>query len=130
SGQNAYSALVGAYPTAILWQAFHGTASPVVVIQNLKLKVWSPVVELTIHGDWTRIFEHFSAAVHAHYLWASADVQVELNNMRMNGTIEVDVKVDQTLPGADKIAEAIDKRSDLVYTKFMEEAQKVIFEPE
>jgi hypothetical protein len=130
SGQNAYSALVGAYPTAILWQAFHGTASPIVVIQNLKLKVWSPVVELTIHGDWTRVFEHFSAAVHAHYLWASADIQAELNNMRMNGTIEVDVKVDQTLPGADKIAEAIDKRSDLVYTKFMEEAQKVIFEPE
>jgi hypothetical protein len=129
SGQNAYSALVGAYPTAILWQAFHGTASPVVVTQNLKLKVWSPVVELTIRGDWSRIFEHFSAAVHAHYLWASVDIQLELNRMRANGTIEVDVKVDQTLPGADKIAEAIDKRSDLVYQKFMEAAQKAIFEP-
>jgi hypothetical protein len=129
SGQNAYSALIGAYPTAILWEAFRGTASPIVVIQNLKLKVWSPVVELTIRGKWDRIFEHFSAAVSGHFLWASADIKVELNKMRTNGTIEVDVKVDQTLPGADKIAEAIDKRSDLVFQKFMEAAQKMIFEP-
>lgn len=129
SGQNAYAALIGAYPTAILWEAFRGTASPIVVIQNLKMKVWSPVVELTIRGKWDRIFEHFSAAVSAHYLWASADIKVELNKMRTNGTIEVDVKVDQTLPGADKIAESIDKRSDLVYQKFMEAAQKMIFEP-
>lgn len=129
SGQNAFSALIGAYPTAILWQAFQGTASPIVVIQNLKLKVWSPVVELTIRGNWDRVFQHFSAAVSARYLWASADIKAELNSMRMNGTIEVDVKVDQTLPGADKIAESIDKRSDLVYQKFMEAAQKVIFEP-
>jgi len=129
SGQNAYSALVGAYPTAILWQAFHGTSSPIVVIQNLKLKVWSPVVELTIKGHWDKIFQHFSAALSAHYLWASVDIAVEINNMRINGTLEVDVKVDQTLPGADKMAEAIDKRSDLILQKFMEAAQKVIFEP-
>lgn len=128
SGQNAYSALVGAYPTAILWQAFHGTASPVVVIQNLKLKVWSPVVELRIHGSWDKIFDHFSASLKAHYLWASADINVEINNMRTNGTLEVDVKVDQTMPGADKIAEQIDKRTDLILGKFMEAAQKMIFE--
>ena len=129
SGENAYSALIGAYPTAILWEAFHGVSSPIVVIQALKLKVWSPVVELRIHGDWDRIYDHFSAAVHAHFLWASADVGVEINNMRANGTLEVDVKVDQTLPGADKIAEIIDKRTDLVLTKFMEQAQKMIFDP-
>ena len=85
SGQNAYSALIGAYPTAILWEAFHGVASPIVVNQALKLKVWSPVVELRIHGEWEKIFNHFSAAVSAHYLWAHADIAVEINNMRANG---------------------------------------------
>jgi hypothetical protein len=129
AGQNAYSALIGAYPTAILWQAFHGTSSPIVVIQNLKLKVWSPVVEVSIRGRWRKVFEHFSAAVHAHYLWASVDLKAEFNRMRINGTIEVDVKVDQTLPNADKIAEQIDKRSDLVFEKFMEQAKQTIFEP-
>jgi hypothetical protein len=129
SGQNAYSALVGAYPAAILWEAFHGVASPIVVIQALKLKVWSPVVELRIHGQWDKIFDHFSAALHAHYLWASVDIGIEINKMRANGTLDVDVKVDQTLPGADKMAEMIDKRTDLILTKFMEQAQKTIFDP-
>jgi hypothetical protein len=129
AGQNAYSALIGAYPAAILWAAFHGTASPVVVIQNLKLKVWSPVVEVSIRGRWRKVFEHFSAAVHAHYLWASVDLKAEFNKMRINGDIQVDVKVDQTLPNAEKIAEAMDKRSDLVFEKFMEQAKQVIFEP-
>lgn len=129
SGQNAFSALIGAYPTAILWEAFHGVASPIVVNQAMKLKVWSPVVELSIRGDWDTIFEHFSAAVHAHFLWASADVAAEINNMKTKGVIKVDLKVDQTLPGADKIAEQIEKRSDLILTKFTELAQKRIFEP-
>jgi hypothetical protein len=128
-GQNAFSALIGAYPAAILWESFHGTASPVTVHQLMKLKVWSPVMEVHIHGEWDRVFEHFSAALSAHYLWASADIKVELNKMRQNGTITVDMKVDPTIPGGDKIAENLDKRSDMVFSKFMEAAQKVIFEP-
>lgn len=129
SGQNAYSALVGAYPTAIMWEAFHGVASPIVVIQALKLKVWSPVISLSIDGEWDTVFEHFSAAAQGRFLWAQADVGVELNNMRAKGKLTVDLKVDQTIPGADKIAEQIEKRTDLVLQKFMEMAQKRIFEP-
>lgn len=129
SGQNAYSALVGAYPTAILWEAFHGVASPIVVIQALKLKVWSPVVELRMHGEWNAIFNHFSGAAHVSGLWAAADIAAEINKMRASGVLTVDLKVDQTLPGADKIAEQIEKRSDLILQKFMDLAQKRIFEP-
>ncbi len=129
SGQQAFSALLGAYPTAILWEAFHGTASPVTVHQLLKLKVWSPVVSLRIDGHWDKIFEHFSAAASGRYAWASADIKLELNKMRQNGTISVDLKVDPTIPNGEKIGDSIDKRSDLVFDKFMEMAQKVIFEP-
>lgn len=129
AGQNAFSALLGAYPTAILWESFHGTASPVIVMQNLKLKVWSPVVELSIKGDWSKIFTHFSTAAHGHYLWASVDIKAEFNNMRVSGDIEVDLKIDPTIPNGDRVLENIDKRSDLVFEKFMEEAKKVIFEP-
>src|SRR5688500_2063329 len=52
TGTHAFSGLLGAYPTAICWEAFHGTASPLIVIQNFKLKVWSPVVTLTMNGNW------------------------------------------------------------------------------
>lgn len=129
TGTHAFSGLVGAYPAAICWEAFHGTASPLIVIQNYKLKVWSPVVTLSIKGHWDRIFEHFSAAASGRYLWASVDIQAEFNNMRISGDIEVDLKVDTTLPGAEEIARRLDEKSNLVYEKFMEQAKKVIFDP-
>ncbi len=129
SGVHAFRGLLGTYPTAVCWEAFHGTASPLIVIQNYKLKVWSPVVTLTITGHWDRVFEHFSAAASGRYLWASADLKAEFNRMRIEGTIEVDLKVDTTLPGAEEIAKRIDAKSDLVYEKFMEQAKKIIFDP-
>jgi hypothetical protein len=128
-GETAYAGLMGSYPAAILWDSFHGGTGVIVARQDYKLKFWAPLVDITIHGNWDRIFEHFSAAVSAHYLWASADIQVELNNMRMNGTIEVDIQIDPTIPGADKMQQDIDKKTDLVLQKFMDAAQKVIFEP-
>jgi len=130
TGTHAFSGLLGAYPTAICWEAFHGTASPLIVIQNYKLKVWSPVVTLDIVGEWDKVFEHFSANAQGRYLWASVDLKAEFNKMRTNGTITVNLKVDTTLPGADKIAEQLDKKSDLVYEKFMEAAKRMIFDPE
>lgn len=133
-GETAYSGLMGSYPAAILWDSFHSGTGAIVARQDYKLKFWAPTVDISIHGFWDKIFEHFSAAVSAHYLWASADIQVEINNMRTNGTLEVKVEIDPTIFGSDtaaaaKFQEQIDKRTDLVLQKFTEEAQKMIFEP-
>jgi len=129
TGTHAFSGLLGVYPTAICWQAFHGTASPLIVIQNYKLKVWSPVVTIKINGNWDSVFQHFSASASGHYMWASADIKAEFNNMRKSGTIKTEVLVDTTLPNADAIAKRLEEKSDLVFQKFMEQAQKFIFEP-
>lgn len=128
-GETAYSGLMGSMPAAILWGSFHGATGAIVARQDYKLKFWAPLVEITIRGNWDKIFEHFSAAVSAHYLWVSADIQVELNNMRQNGMITVEVLIDPTIPGADKMQADIDKKTDLILQKFMDAAQKVIFEP-
>ena len=129
TGTHAFSGLLGPYPTAICWDAFHGTASPLIVIQDYQLKVWSPVVTLRIKAHWDRVFEHFSAAASGRFLFASVDVQAELNNMRINGDIEVELLVDTTLPGADEIARRLDEKSNLVYATFMEQARGIIFDP-
>ncbi|RMB59618.1 hypothetical protein EAX62_07510 [Tessaracoccus antarcticus] len=129
SGTHAFSGLLGSYPAAICWAAFQGTASPLIVMQNYKLKVWSPVVTVKIHGHWEKIFTHFSAAASGRYLWASVDLKAEFNKMKTDGTITVETLVDTTLPDADKIAERLQERTDLVFSKFMEQAQKVIFDP-
>ncbi len=58
-----------------------------------------------------------------------ADIKAEFNSMRINGDIQVRISIDPTVPGGDKISEAIDKRTDLIFQKFLEEAQKQIFDP-
>ncbi len=129
SGTHAFSGLLGTYPASICWAAFQGTASPLIVMQNYKLKVWSPVVTIKITGIWKSVYNHLSFAASGRYLWASADVKAEFNKMKKDGTITVETLVDTTLPDADKIAERLQERTDLVFSKFMEQAQKVIFDP-
>jgi hypothetical protein len=127
--ENAFSGLVGSYPAAIIYGSFHGANSPITVSQFLQLKVWSPICEIRIHGEWSRIQDHFSAAMHAGGWFWSADLKAEFNSMRQNGTITAEILVDSTLPNAEKIQEQMEKSSDLVFQKFMDQAQKTIFDP-
>ncbi len=129
TGENAYSGMMGSLPTAILWQGFHGSYSPVAVTQALKLKLWSQTLRIKIEGNWDKVFEHFSAAAQGRAWWFSGDIKTEFNNMRTNGTIKVDLEIDGTIPSSDKMREAVDKRVDQILAKFMEQAQKMIFDP-
>ena len=128
---NAFSALTGSIPAALIWSSFHGGTGAITVSQNLKLKVWSPAVHITIEGDWDRIQDHFSAAGHASGLFWSADVQAQFNNLCLSGDIKTKIEVDNTIPGIDgnKLNDEMSKRSDLVFQKFMDQAQKTIFDP-
>jgi hypothetical protein len=128
-GQAAFTGLMGVYPASILYAAFKGAYSPIRVCQALKMKFWLPAMEITIRGNWDRVFTHFSANAKGRYLWFSADVKAEFNNLRISGGIEVDIKVDPTIPGGDKIQEYVDKKTDLISQKFMDLAKAQIFDP-
>lgn len=127
-GENAYSAMMGAYPSEILWSGFHGTYSPMVVAQQLLLPMWSQEIYLRIHGSWERIFEHFSAHVNARKLWFSADIKIELQKLMTEGNIEVELAIDGTVPGSERIQGEIDSRIDMITEKFMEQANEMIFQ--
>ncbi|HEV7380053.1 MAG TPA: hypothetical protein VGN64_09685 [Dyadobacter sp.] len=128
-GENAFSGLMGALPSELIWAGFHGGASPIVVAQNLTLPVWSQELYLKITGDWDRVFQHFSAHVNAHSLWFAADIKAEFNNLRISGGIKVEMAIDGTLPGADKMEEEINKRIDAITKIFTDQATQRIFEP-
>lgn len=128
-GENAYSVLMGAYPSEILWSGFHGASSQMNVAQNLVLPVWSQEIYLRVDGDWERIFQHFSAHVNARSLWFNADIKAEFNNMRTSGGIEVEMHVDGTIPGGEEMERIIQARSDLVFNTFMQQANQMIFQP-
>jgi hypothetical protein len=129
AGENAFTALCGSLVTAILVQGFHGAYSPVSVSQTLGLKVWSENLRIKIDGNWDRIFAHFSEAAQVRNWWWDADIKAEFNNLRINGGITVEVEIDGTNPGADKMREEVDKRIDLIVQKFTEQAKTRIFDP-
>ncbi|WP_052389912.1 hypothetical protein [Belnapia moabensis] len=128
-GENAFSAVMGALPSEVIWTGFHGAYSPLNVIMAMQLPMWSQRMRIKITGDWDRVFEHFSAAVNAKLAWFSADIKAEFNNLRINGGIKVEVDVDGTLPGADKMEEEVNKRIDVIVAQFTEQAKAVIFVP-
>lgn len=126
---NSYSGLLGTYPTALIWETFHGGSAAFSVYQNMMIRVWSPVVTLTIEGEWDEVQDHFSAAGHAGGLFWGADIQTEFNHLATSGGITVRCQVDRSLPDADKLEAELNKRKDLVFQTFMQQAQKTIFDP-
>jgi hypothetical protein len=128
--ENAYSALLGSIPAAVVYSGFHDLGTgPLFVTQNMMIRVVSPLMTIDITGDWSRIQDHFSAAAHAGGLFWSADIQAQFDSLRESGDIQVHTFVDQSLPGADKLQDYMDKRSDLVFQKFLDLAKQVIFDP-
>ncbi|MDX2030718.1 MAG: hypothetical protein SF339_08615 [Blastocatellia bacterium] len=128
-GENAYGGVIGPIPSEIVWAGFHGTYSPLFVTQNLVMPMWSQLMRVKITGSWERIFSHFSAHANARYLWFSADIKAEFNNLRIGGDIKVEVDLDGTMPGAQEMERMINQRIDLIVTQFTEQAKKVIFDP-
>jgi hypothetical protein len=80
-------------------------------------------------GDWKRIFDGFSAELKGHYAFFSADIKAAYKKLVANQTIKVEIEIDTTIPGAADMAKEIEKREDLILTKFMEAAQQMIFKP-
>jgi len=131
SAENAYTAMVGDLPAAILWSSFHGEYSSIYVQQHLMLPVWSIPCQLDIKGEWDRIFQHFSANVKAEGFWTELDIAAETNKLVANGGLEVRMTFDGTTedPGADAMREEMNKQKALIAQLFLEQAKTVIFEP-
>ena len=131
-GQNAYSGLIGSIPSEIIWAGFHGAYSPIVVQQTLQIPMWSQGLHLRMTGNWHRAFEHFSAALKASggLFWSSSvDLKTEFNNLRANGGIQVEIEIDGTRPDAADMEKEVNKRVEVIFSQWMEEAKKIIFEP-
>lgn len=129
AAEHAFSGLLGTLPTAILWQGFRGAYSPISVVQSMLIPVWSTNIELKISGDWQRIFTHFSGEAKGRAYWFSADIKAEFNKLSISGGITVELLIDGTAPGADKMQDEINKRIDLITEQFTNLAKQVIFQP-
>ena len=128
-GTNALTALLSSSVTGVLWQAFHGINAPVAINYSMDIPLWSTVTELTIRGNWERMRKHFSTAGSGGNFWLRGDIEYEVERMVMNGTLEVEMKVDGTRPDAAEREKQLRENMSAIRKVFMEQANKVIFEP-
>ena len=128
-GKNAYTAMVGQYPAQIIEAAFHGASSPIFVHNALKHKFYTGAFTASIHGDWSAIFNHFSADLKASYFFVKGDIQVAFNSAVKSGVITKKITMDNEIltPDQEKLYEA---QVDKTFDKFLEIAQKTIFDPQ
>jgi hypothetical protein len=126
-GNNAYTAMVGQYPAQIIEAGFHGASSPIFVHNALQQKFYTGSFTASIHGDWSAIFNHFSANLKAQYFIVKADIQAAFNSAVKAGVIKKKVTIDNEVlkPEREAIYEA---QVDKVFDKFLDMAQKTIFD--
>lgn len=129
-GENAYSGLLNALYSELLWAGFHGTSSPIAINQVLEIPVWTEKIYLKITGNWDRIFQHFSASVSSRTLWTSKKISHEFNSLLINGGIKVEMRLDGTFPDADEMRKLMEQHQELILTQFMDQAKRIIFDPE
>jgi hypothetical protein len=127
-GNNAYTAMVGQYPAQLVEAGFHGASSPIFVHNALKHKFYTGAFKASIHGDWSAIFNHFSADLKASYFFVKADLQAAFNSAVKDGTIKKSITIDNEVltPEQEKNYEA---QVDKTFDKFLDIAQKTILDP-
>ncbi|GGL05504.1 hypothetical protein [Streptomyces flaveus] len=128
-GENAYGGLLGMIPSELVWTALHGGATPFTVSQHLLIPMATPAATISIHGNWRQVYEHFSGQAKGSYLFFSAEISAEVENLRRSGALTVRVVVDTTVPNAAEIQKQMEEDKDLIVNQFLEAAKKTIFEP-
>ncbi len=127
-GNNAYTAMVGQFPAQLVEAGFHGASSPIFVHNALKHKFYTGAFKASIHGDWSAIFNHFSADLKASYFFVKGEVEAAFNSAVKDGTIKKSITIDNEVltPEQEKNYEA---QVDKTFDKFLDIAQKTIFDP-
>jgi len=127
-GNNAYTSMLGQYPSQLVEAGFHGASSPIFVHNALKHKFYTGAFKASIHGDWSAIFNHFSTDLKASYFFVKGDIQLAFNSAVKDGTIKKSITMDTEVLTPEQEKDYI-AQVDKTFDKFLDIAQKTIFDP-
>jgi hypothetical protein len=129
TGENAYSVMMGMFPSQIVKAGFMGKAANINVMSTVKFKFWTTPFFAEISGAWSDVHTHFSAALSGKYLFAKADIQAAFNSAVQKGVITQKIVVDTTVI-TQETRDKYEAQVQMVFDKFMAQAEKAIFNKE
>jgi hypothetical protein len=129
TGENAYSVMLGMFPSQIVKAGFMGKGANVNVMSNAKFKFWTTPFFAEVKGSWENIHNHFSTALAGKSWFAKVDIQAAFNNAVQKGVITQKIVVDTTVV-SQETRDKYEAQVQKVFDKFMEQAEKAIFNKE
>ncbi len=125
-GNNAFSAMLGQYPVQLIDGGAKSGTSNIVVENNIRFKVWTPVTEIRVTGDWSKVYDHLSTSFQFKSIFTNVDISTEMNKLVTNGAIKVELKFDSEFVDGAK-QENYEKGADAIVETFIKLAEKAIF---
>jgi hypothetical protein len=117
----AFSLSLSQGGATILEQAFQQGTAPVGAVYDLKYSILRPALQVTIHADYERIWQHFSVGLEAQVYWVRAGIDVGFEKLVADGAITIEV-IDFTSEGDKDQKEkwALDFFKDNLLSKWFE----------
>jgi hypothetical protein len=124
-GTNAYSALLGQYPVQLIEGAAESGESNLVVENHLTYNINSPVAKISVSGDWSAIFDHFSTAASGSAYLSEVDIEHEMEKMEREGTIEVEIDYNEEFVDQEEV-DKWESAAEEIRSSFMTMAKETV----
>jgi hypothetical protein len=127
NGKNACSAMLGQYPAALVEAGFKGESSSIFVHNALKLRFYSPSIQIKVSVDYTKIHSAFSKNTKYKDDWTQKNIQRAFEEDNLWGHCHTQIIYgDAELTDKDK--EIYTDMADKAKTMIMDNVKKFIFD--
>lgn len=126
---NAFSVLLGNFPTLLIRGAAESGESNITVENVITYNVNAPEVSIRVRGEWEAIFEHFSVAAEGGIYWLRGELNKEIEEMVRNGALEVEIDYNEEFVDDDDL-ERWESAADQVADTFLEMAKETVLTQE
>ncbi|GAB3022844.1 hypothetical protein [Natronobiforma cellulositropha] len=126
---NAFSVLLGNFPTLLIRGAAESGESNITVENDITYNVNAPEVSITVRGEWEAIFEHFSAAAEGGIFWLRGELNKEVESMVREGVLEVEIDYNEEFVEEGDL-ERWESAANEIADTFLERASETILSQE
>lgn len=127
NGTNACTAMVGQFPAALIEAGFKGDTSSVFIQNALKLRFFTPSVNITIHADYHKIFDAFTSNTKYKNNWTQENIHNAFEESDLWGQCKVTLDFGEA-ELTEKEKEAYMELAEKGKDRIMDNVKKFIFD--
>ncbi len=120
--QSIFSLTLSQQGVTFLEGLYRQGAAPVGILYELDFHGLRPAIDVRIHADLSRIYEHFGGGLGVSYQWIKAEVGAEIDKLEETSAIEVEITSQAT-------GDEAQKSKELALSLFKDRIVQELFRP-